>query len=567
MKINISKVELIQPSLKINILVAIYVRHYRKVFRPFSIILSFMLTSGIFPTLGQTEPSLSGYTIIEDSVFTKYTRWENMSHVYLRNCKWENWINVSGSAVYMENCDHIIFDNCTFKNIRSTTGADCHAFNIATKCDSIVVKNCYFENISADGLQVGLNHDQNREGDFMTNIIIENNKFLVEDGVSAENALDIKGCDNLVFRNNILSGFRGCNGVGCTGDLGNAIVIHRYSSRNILIEANKIYNCNVGISVSSGAPPRSGPPVNVTIRNNFIFDNNNHATFFSKSSNLQVYHNTFGAYKGEALMLNGTIGDTLFANNILGYIDSYDAKKDLVTDSWYHMEGMNNIWVDLESDYFVDALNEDEEKKDFRLTNSADRALRKSIDISSYYEGDLKDFFGVVRPKGLMHDIGAHEYSVDTCNNLAVKGIIADEDSGQSNGSIQIEISGGTQPYNYVWNDSVLTQNRINIKNGNYIITVIDDVGCKISKQYTVKENSSAESGSVKIFPNPAKDYVNININNNAKIIIFDMNGKQVYNQSSNLHQNNIFIDFPSGNYVVHLKMGREVINRILIVE
>ena len=47
-----------------------------------------------------------------------------------------------------------------------------------------------------------------------------------------------------------------------------------------------------------------------------------------------------------------------------------------------------------------------------------------------------------------------------------------------SNGSVNIDISGGTPPYNYQWNNGATTQNITGISSGTYAVTITDSKGC-----------------------------------------------------------------------------------------
>jgi len=50
--------------------------------------------------------------------------------------------------------------------------------------------------------------------------------------------------------------------------------------------------------------------------------------------------------------------------------------------------------------------------------------------------------------------------------------------SGESNGSIDLIVSGGTPAYNYAWNSGQQVEDLFNIPSGEYIITVTDSKGC-----------------------------------------------------------------------------------------
>lgn len=48
---------------------------------------------------------------------------------------------------------------------------------------------------------------------------------------------------------------------------------------------------------------------------------------------------------------------------------------------------------------------------------------------------------------------------------------------GGTNGSISVNIVGGTSPYTFLWNDGVMLQNRVNLSAGSYYVTVTDAAG------------------------------------------------------------------------------------------
>ncbi|MCS6934621.1 MAG: choice-of-anchor L domain-containing protein [Chitinophagales bacterium] len=61
----------------------------------------------------------------------------------------------------------------------------------------------------------------------------------------------------------------------------------------------------------------------------------------------------------------------------------------------------------------------------------------------------------------------------------------------QSTGSVQVQVSGGSAPYSFAWNDGATTQNRTNISAGNYTLTVTDNHACSASIAALVSQPSS----------------------------------------------------------------------------
>ncbi|MDX2362470.1 MAG: T9SS type A sorting domain-containing protein [Crocinitomicaceae bacterium] len=64
--------------------------------------------------------------------------------------------------------------------------------------------------------------------------------------------------------------------------------------------------------------------------------------------------------------------------------------------------------------------------------------------------------------------------------------------NGGNDGSIDIEVSGGTPPYTYAWSNTATTQDVANLLAGTYTVTVTDANGCQATATYTISEPSQA---------------------------------------------------------------------------
>lgn len=70
-------------------------------------------------------------------------------------------------------------------------------------------------------------------------------------------------------------------------------------------------------------------------------------------------------------------------------------------------------------------------------------------------------------------------YTITEPSALNVTGNVTDVTcNGASNGSISINVSGGTGPYSYNWNDANSNPNRTNLNAGSYAVTVTDAHNC-----------------------------------------------------------------------------------------
>lgn len=60
--------------------------------------------------------------------------------------------------------------------------------------------------------------------------------------------------------------------------------------------------------------------------------------------------------------------------------------------------------------------------------------------------------------------------------------------AGGDNGVVDIEVSGGTLPYLYIWSNASANEDLFNAPAGTYTVEVIDGNGCSITQSYTVDE-------------------------------------------------------------------------------
>tara|TARA_B110000858_G_scaffold47767_1_gene55058 strand:+ start:432 stop:4574 length:4143 start_codon:yes stop_codon:yes gene_type:complete len=92
-----------------------------------------------------------------------------------------------------------------------------------------------------------------------------------------------------------------------------------------------------------------------------------------------------------------------------------------------------------------------------------------SVVITDVYNCSLVVEATITNPLPLQYTISSQDVS---CN------------SGDD-GSISLNISGGIAPYNYLWNNSSISQNLTSISAGSYSVNVTDDKGCALPTIYT----------------------------------------------------------------------------------
>ncbi|MCP3928553.1 MAG: T9SS type A sorting domain-containing protein [Bacteroidetes bacterium] len=133
-------------------------------------------------------------------------------------------------------------------------------------------------------------------------------------------------------------------------------------------------------------------------------------------------------------------------------------------------------------------------------------------------------------------------------------------------GEIQLNVSGGTEPYSFWWNTGDTTQIIADLGIGDYEAFVTDANGCTTDTIYVTitKVFDHNLFNSIRIFPNPTSGQVNLDFRlkkiGDIEIEVYSLLGETLY--SNNLKNNkeaviNISMDdFPSGIYWLQMRIN-----------
>ena len=112
-------------------------------------------------------------------------------------------------------------------------------------------------------------------------------------------------------------------------------------------------------------------------------------------------------------------------------------------------------------------------------------------------------------------------------------------------GTASIELTGGTPPFSYAWNDAITTDNAeiSGLLPNWYEITVTDALGCTATSEvllgmHTNSPSPDLEKVSFELFPNPSFDRLTIKLPQLGQFItikILDTSGRQVYRTQPDL--------------------------------
>ncbi len=143
-----------------------------------------------------------------------------------------------------------------------------------------------------------------------------------------------------------------------------------------------------------------------------------------------------------------------------------------------------------------------------------------------------------------------------------------------TDGSIKVQVEGGTPPYQYAWQNNVGTgDSAINLAPGTYGITITDQNGCFKADTVTVYQDTVDGIASVAIqnftlYPNPVNNLLHFELEANAngvlELAVVDVLGREVRYHSQLIHSSktrgNVALDgLASGVYLVRIRLNGQV--------
>jgi hypothetical protein len=152
--------------------------------------------------------------------------------------------------------------------------------------------------------------------------------------------------------------------------------------------------------------------------------------------------------------------------------------------------------------------------------------------------------------------------------------------SNSGDGAIDITIVGGVGPYTYEWFlDGVsisMDEDISNLAPGLYTCVVTDSVGCIYNSIDFVVEATTSTNDvfftQVEIFPNPARNWLNINIErtdyNINSIELMSLSGKLIYQDFNPKSSNRLEVStYPSGLYLLKIDTGDDQFYKKIIID
>jgi tRNA G18 (ribose-2'-O)-methylase SpoU len=152
------------------------------------------------------------------------------------------------------------------------------------------------------------------------------------------------------------------------------------------------------------------------------------------------------------------------------------------------------------------------------------------------------------------------------------------EKEGQGNGKAWVTVTGGTGPYEYLWNDpnASTTDTAFNLSKGVYTVTVTDANDCEAMDSILVPMTVGIgiiHPGDVAIYPNPNQGWVGIyNLNvlgDEVNMVITDARGSTVLERplgNLNDYQLNLPMSMVEGTYIISLYGNEATVRKHMVL-
>ncbi|MFM7594678.1 MAG: T9SS type A sorting domain-containing protein, partial [Flavobacteriales bacterium] len=126
---------------------------------------------------------------------------------------------------------------------------------------------------------------------------------------------------------------------------------------------------------------------------------------------------------------------------------------------------------------------------------------------------------------------GAYDLTEPTALDLNP---LTTSDFGNNDGSIDLNVTGGTPGYTYTWSNGETTEDLDNLSAGIYTVMVTDNNGCQTSTNVEITNESSANTNALvdvylNVYPNPSHGDVKISWKGlGAELLVVTQTGSQV---------------------------------------
>jgi SprB repeat/Secretion system C-terminal sorting domain len=151
---------------------------------------------------------------------------------------------------------------------------------------------------------------------------------------------------------------------------------------------------------------------------------------------------------------------------------------------------------------------------------------------------------------------------------IQINAAIANADSGYNDGSVYLNVSGGTAPYTYTWSNASTNADQYGLAPGKYYLLVTDRNGCAVEDSFTIRIataiNALGANSGLSLFPNPNNGsfILGTTANVGQEYLIHDLSGRLISRHIITSDKQLIQLsNLPAGNYNLQIagKPGQNI--------
>lgn len=162
---------------------------------------------------------------------------------------------------------------------------------------------------------------------------------------------------------------------------------------------------------------------------------------------------------------------------------------------------------------------------------------------------------------------------------LNLQGSVTDDTDNSGTGAATVSASGGTPPYDYLWNDDAAqtTATAVGLTAGVYTVTVTDGNDCTKTAALTIDnitstENPSDISEEITLLPNPAQNYLTVSTEvalTNPVFSLYSVGGRllSVPQTQTGGGLYTLHIDLPDGVYIIRVQTEERIAHKRFVVQ
>jgi hypothetical protein len=149
---------------------------------------------------------------------------------------------------------------------------------------------------------------------------------------------------------------------------------------------------------------------------------------------------------------------------------------------------------------------------------------------------DLQSGVYTVTITDINYCIFTNSYTITAPGQLSLTHQVNEVMAGESNGSIQVSVSGGVGPYIYSWDTGQDTPDIDGLQAGSYTVTITDANDCELVETITVGTVNVPlvkQNELIRLYPNPARNELYVDLNSACTSVfileLYNIAGERVY--------------------------------------